>query len=253
MGTERALHHGRFAGKAALVTGSAAGIGAAIGERLAHEGASVLLTGRRGALLEAKAEMLRTQGLDVIALAGDITTDAAAIIEHTVARFGRLDVLVSNAGTSAGLTIDEMTPDLWNQVMAVNLNAVFATVRSALPHLAATHGNVLHISSISTVAGEFDDAAYAASKAGVEAFSRKLALEWAYAGVRSNVIRPGLILTEAFAQMPHDFFNSQIPLIPLGRIGKPEDIADAAAFLCSDEASFITGAVLTVDGGESAK
>jgi NAD(P)-dependent dehydrogenase (short-subunit alcohol dehydrogenase family) len=119
--------------------------------------------------------------------------------------------------------------------------------------LARSRGCILHISSISAVAGEFDDVAYAASKAGLEGFSRKLALEVARAGVRSNVIRPGLILTEAFANMPQDFFDSQIPLIPLGAVGQPDDIAHAAAFLCSDEARFITGAVLTVDGGESAK
>ena len=103
------------------------------------------------------------------------------------------------------------------------------------------------------MSGEFDDAAYASSKAGVEAFSRKLALEWAATGIRSNAIRPGLILTEAFSSMPPDFFESQIPLIPLRRIGRPEEIAAAAAFLCSDEAAFITGTVLTIDGGESAK
>jgi NAD(P)-dependent dehydrogenase (short-subunit alcohol dehydrogenase family) len=103
------------------------------------------------------------------------------------------------------------------------------------------------------VAGEFDDVAYAASKAGLEGFNRKLALEVARYGVRSNVIRPGLINTEAFANMPPDFFASQVPMIPLGNIGEPEDIANAAAFLCSDEARFITGTILTVDGGESAK
>jgi NAD(P)-dependent dehydrogenase (short-subunit alcohol dehydrogenase family) len=253
MDPQSELNDGRFAGKVALVTGSAAGIGAAISERLAREGASVVLTGRRGELLEARAAALRAEGLEALALAGDITSDAATIVDRAVNHYGRLDVLVANAGASAGMPIDEMTFALWRQVMAVNLDAVFEMVRHALPLLAATHGNVLLISSISTVSGEFDDAAYAASKAGVEAFGRKLVLEWAAAGVRSNVIRPGLILTEAFAGMPPDFFDSQIPLIPLGRTGKPEEIAAAAAFLCSDEAAFITGAVLTIDGGESAK
>lgn len=243
----------RFSGKVALVTGSAAGIGAAIGERLAYEGASVVLTGRRAELLESRAAALRDEGLDALALAGDITTDAEAIVDRTADHYGRLDVLVANAGASAGRTIEEMTPALWRQVMAVNLDAVFEMVRHTLPLLAAVRGNVLHISSISTVSGEFDDAAYASSKAGVEAFSRKLALEWAATGIRSNAIRPGLILTEAFSSMPPDFFESQIPLIPLRRIGRPEEIAAAAAFLCSDEAAFITGTVLTIDGGESAK
>jgi NAD(P)-dependent dehydrogenase (short-subunit alcohol dehydrogenase family) len=149
--------------------------------------------------------------------------------------------------------IEELDLATWRRVMATNLDAAFNMVRLAMPHLAATHGVILHISSISTVAGEFDDVAYAASKAGLEGFNRKLALEVARYGVRANVIRPGLILTEAFEQMPQDFFESQVPLIPIGSIGQPEDIAAAAAFLCSDEARFITGAILTVDGGESAK
>jgi NAD(P)-dependent dehydrogenase (short-subunit alcohol dehydrogenase family) len=164
-------------------------------------------------------------------------------------QFGRIDVLVNNAAISAGMGIEEMSSEAWRRVMATNLDGAFEMVRNAMPYLAATRGVILHISSISAVAGEFDDVAYAASKAGLEGMNRKLARY----GVRSNVIRPGLINTEAFADMPPDFFASQVPLIPLGDVGLPEDIAHAAAFLCSDEARFITGAVLTVDGGESAK
>ena len=141
----------------------------------------------------------------------------------------------------------------WRRVLAVNLDAAFELVRLALPHLIATRGNVLHISSISAIVGEFDDVAYAASKAGLEGFNRRVALELAAHGVRSNVIRPGLIRTEVFDAMPNDFFEAQLPFIPLGKVGQPEDIAHAAAFLCSDEARFITGSVLTVDGGEAAK
>jgi meso-butanediol dehydrogenase / (S,S)-butanediol dehydrogenase / diacetyl reductase len=137
--------------------------------------------------------------------------------------------------------------------MSINLDAAFEIVHHCLPHLLASKGNILHISSIGVVSGEFDDVAYAASKAGLEGFSRKLALELAADGVRSNVIRPGLIQTEAFAEMPAEFFQTQLPMIPLGRIGRPDDIALAAGYLCSEHACFVTGAVLTVDGGESAK
>jgi NAD(P)-dependent dehydrogenase (short-subunit alcohol dehydrogenase family) len=146
-----------------------------------------------------------------------------------------------------------MTTETWRHVLAVNLDAAFELVRRALPYLAAVKGNILHISSIGAVSGEFDDVAYAASKAGLEGLSRRLALEVARYGVRSNVIRPGLIDTEAFADMPPDFFDAQLPQIPLGRIGRPQDIALAAAYLCSADADFVTGAILTVDGGESAK
>jgi len=244
---------GRFHGKVAIITGSSTGIGAAVAARLGAEGASVVLSGRRVQLLEAKAAELQALGYSVLAVAGDVSTTSAAVVQGAVEQFGRLDILVNNAAISAGVGIEEMTSDAWRRVLATNLDAAFEMVRHAMPHLAATHGVILQISSISAVTGEFDDVAYAASKAGLEGFNRKLALEVARYGVRSNVIRPGLINTEAFAHMPPDFFASQVPLIPLGYIGEPEDIAHAAAFLCSDDARFITGTILTVDGGESAK
>jgi NAD(P)-dependent dehydrogenase (short-subunit alcohol dehydrogenase family) len=244
---------GRFQGKVAIITGSSTGIGAAIAACFAAEGASVVLSGRRVELLEAKAAELKELGYQVLAVSGDVNSSGANVVQRAVEEFGRIDILVNNAAISAGVGIEEMTSEAWRRVLATNLDGAFEMVRNAMPYLAATHGVILHISSISAVAGEFDDVAYAASKAGLEGLNRKLALEVARYGVRSNVIRPGLINTEAFADMPPDFFASQVPLIPLGNIGEPEDIALAAAFLCSDEARFITGAVLTVDGGESAK
>ncbi len=243
----------RYEDKVAIITGSSTGIGAAVAGRLAAEGAKVVLSGRRVHLLEAKAAELRAHGAEVITAPGNVATDAAQIVQAAFDHFGRLDVLVNNAAISAGQGVEEMSIDAWREVLATNLEAAFAMVHYALPHLAATQGAILHISSIGAVAGEFDDVAYAASKAGLEGFNRKLALEVAHYGVRSNVIRPGLIMTEAFAHMPQDFFESQVPQIPLGMIGQPEDIATAAAFLCSHEARFITGTILTVDGGESAK
>jgi NAD(P)-dependent dehydrogenase (short-subunit alcohol dehydrogenase family) len=244
---------GRFEGKVAIITGSSTGIGAAVAARFAEEGASIVLSGRRVPLLEAKAAELQRLGHRVLAVPGDVSTMSVAVVQAAIEQFGRVDILVNNAAISAGVGIEEMTSEAWQRVMATNLNGAFEMVRQAMPHLVATHGVILHISSISAVAGEFDDVAYAASKAGLEGLNRKLALEVARYGVRSNVIRPGLIHTEAFADMPPDFFASQVPLIPLGNMGQPEDIANAAAFLCSDEARFITGTVLTVDGGESAK
>lgn len=243
----------RFEGKAALITGGGTGIGAAIAQQFAEEGAAVALCGRRAEIIQQKVSELTGAGHTAVAIPGDVATEAAEIVERTVAALGRLDVLVNNAAISAGAPIEEMDSTSWRQVMAVNLDGAFALVHHALPHLVARRGVILHISSISAIAGEVDDVAYAASKAGLEGFNRKLALEVAAAGVRSNVIRPGLIRTEAFAAMPAAFFDSQVPLIPLRRIGAPQDIANAAAFLCSDEANFITGAVLTIDGGESAK
>lgn len=243
----------RFEGKATLITGGGTGIGAAIAQQFAQEGAAVALCGRRAEVIQQKVGELTAAGHTAVAIPGDVATEAAEIVERAVAALGRLDVLVNNAAISAGVPIEEMDSTSWRQVMAVNLDGAFALVHHALPHLVARRGVILHISSISAIAGEVDDVAYAASKAGLEGFNRKLALEVAATGVRSNVIRPGLIRTEAFAAMPAAFFESQVPLIPLRRIGAPQDIANAAAFLCSDEANFITGAVLTIDGGESAK
>jgi NAD(P)-dependent dehydrogenase (short-subunit alcohol dehydrogenase family) len=244
---------GRFHNKVAIVTGSSTGIGAAIAARFAAEGATIVISGRRVHLLQAKATELAEQGYRVLAVPGDVGTIATTVVQRAVEEFGKIDVLVNNAAISAGLGIEDMSTDAWRRVMATNLDGAFEMVHNAMPYLAATHGVILHISSISAVAGEFDDVAYAASKAGLEGFNRKLALEVARYGVRSNVIRPGLINTEAFANMPPDFFQSQVPLIPLGIMGEPEDIANAAAFLCSDEARFITGTIVTIDGGESAK
>lgn len=243
----------RFEGKVALITGGGTGIGAAIAAQLAAEGAKVAICGRRSEVIHHRATQLSAVGCTIHGIVGDVATDAAAIVQETIATFGRLDILINNAAITAGLPIEEMTLSRWQHVIAINLDAAFALVQFALPHLVATKGNILHISSISAISGEVDDVAYVASKAGLEGFNRKLAIELAASGVRSNVIRPGLIHTEAFDAMPRDFFESQVPLIPLGRIGRPEDIAQAAAFLCSDAANFITGSVLTVDGGESAK
>lgn len=243
----------RFTGKTALITGGGTGIGAAIAQQFASEGATVALCGRRSDVIQQKVDELTTAGYKAIAVVGDVATDATEIVQNALAALGRLDILVNNAAISAGVPMEEMDNQLWRQVLAVNLDGVFALVHHALPYLVESQGVILHISSISAISGEVDDVAYAASKAGLEGFSRKLALELAATGVRSLVIRPGLIRTEAFANMPPAFFDAQVPLIPLRRVGNPEDIAHAAAFLCSEEANFITGTVLTIDGGESAK
>ncbi|MFN8468941.1 MAG: glucose 1-dehydrogenase [Caldilineaceae bacterium] len=243
----------RYEHQVALVTGGGTGIGLAIAHQLASEGARIALCGRRAAVVTSAAQELEAHGYVAMAIPGNVAVDAARIVDTVIQQFGRLDVLVNNAAVAAGLDIEEMTATAWRQVLAVNVDGAFELVLHALPHLAAHRGSVLHISSISAVSGEFDDVAYATSKAALEGFSRRLAVELAPRGVRSNVIRPGLIRTEAFADLPEDFFASQLPMIPLHRFGEPQDIARAAAFLCSHDASFITGAVLTIDGGESAR
>ena len=245
------LQNQNLQGQVALITGGGSGIGAAIAHKLANRGATIAICGRREHILTEKAALWREQGHQVLVLPGDVSTDAGPIIKQVIDKFERLDILVNNAAVTAGLGIEEMAFDVWQHVLSVNLGATFNLVSQALPYLIASKGKIVQISSISARSGSYDDVAYVASKAGLEGLTRKLALELAPHGIRCNVIRPGLIMTEGFAEMPDDFFDSQVPLIPLGRIGQPEDVANAAAFLCSDEAQFITGTVLTVDGGES--
>ncbi|HAJ37579.1 MAG TPA: 3-oxoacyl-ACP reductase, partial [Chloroflexi bacterium] len=184
--------------------------GAAIAAQLAAEGAAVALIGRRGHVVQKQADALRSSGYNALPIRGDVAVEAPNLVRQVIQHFGRLDVLVNNAAISAGLDLDEMTMEMWRQVLAINLDAAFSLVQAARPHLIDTRGCVLHISSIGVVVGEFDDIAYVTSKAALEAFSRRLAIELAPYGIRSNVIRPGLIHTAAFDAMPAEFFEAQL-------------------------------------------
>lgn len=238
-------------GKSALVTGGGTGIGASIARLFLSMGAEVAVCSRRRHKLEELKASVRRQHTHLHLIPGDIVTQAEAIVATALEQMGSLDILVNNAATSAGKLVADLSMEDWRSVHCTNLDAAFQLCRLCLPPLIKGAGCILHISSASVVSGEYDDAAYAASKAGLEGLSRHLAVELAPEGVRSNVIRPGLINTEAFAEYPAEFFESQLPLIPLGRLGSPEDVAYAALYLCSEEAGFVTGAVLAVDGGET--
>ena len=235
----------------ALVTGGGSGIGAAIARLFLERGAQVAVCGRRQHRLEALRGSVRRSQSRLHLVPGDIVTEAESIVGRALAQMNSLNILVNNASISAGKAIGDLEMEDWYTVQDTNLAAAFRLTRLCLPHLKATSGCILHISSASVVSGEYDDVAYAASKAGLEGLSRQLAVELATDGVRSNVIRPGLIDTEAFADQPPEFYESQIPLIPMGRLGDPKDVAYASLYLCSPEAKFVTGAVLAVDGGES--
>lgn len=235
----------------ALVTGGGSGIGAAIARLFLERGAQVSVCGRRQHRLEELRGSLRRSQSRLYLIPGDIVSDAETIVGRALTQMKSLDILVNNAAISAGKAIGDLEMEDWYNVHETNLAAAFRLTRLCLPHLRETSGCVLHISSASVVSGEYDDVAYAASKAGLEGLSRQLAVELASDGVRSNVIRPGLIDTDAFADQPPEFFESQIPLVPMGRLGNPEDVAYASLYLCSPEAKFVTGAVLAVDGGES--
>jgi meso-butanediol dehydrogenase/(S,S)-butanediol dehydrogenase/diacetyl reductase len=240
----------RFAGRVAVVTGGASGIGAATARLLAKEGAHVVVADLNDDLAwEVAAEVAGTaHALDV--------ADRAAVerlIGDTVATQGRLDVLVNNAGIGSFARTPDLDPDEWERVIAIDLHSVFYACRAAIPHMTAG-GAIVNTASISGLGGDHGFSAYNAAKAAVINYTRTLAVDHAREGIRVNALCPGLIatpLTAGAAAMPgleaawHD-------TIPMGRPGSAEEMAEAIAFLASDAASYVTGAVLVADGGQTA-
>ncbi len=252
----------RLSGKVALVTGAASGLGAATARRLAKEGATVVLTDRDIVGEDIAAHIVDTGGRAVFRL-HDVTSqpDWAAAVEHAVADFGRLDILVNNAGVAGGNhELMDHSFDAWRQILSVNLDGVFLGLRHAGPRIAASGGgSVINISSILGKVGMAGAAAYCASKGGVTLLTKAAALEWAPLGIRVNSIHPGFIDTPMVSGAlagREDGNEMRVALMaahPLGRFGVPKEIGDAVAFLASDDASFITGAELVVDGGYTAQ
>ena len=245
----------RFAGKVAIVTGGGTGIGAAIAAHLAAAGAEIAIVGRRGHVVQRHADQLREQGYSALPVRADVSVDAENIVRQVVQHFGRLDVLVNNAAISAGVDLEEMSLDQWHQVLAINLDAAFLLAKSAIPHLAMTRGNLLHISSIGAVVGEFDDIAYATSKAALAGITKTVAAELLDAGILLNTVNPGPVNTGYLDPETADRDVSWVPGYlagtPFGRFGRPEDPARLIAWPCSDAGSWMVGQVLTSDGGFS--
>ena len=237
----------RLSGRVAIVTGSARGIGAAIAERLASEGAKVVLADR---LPETAETAARIGG---VAVDIDITRrDAGTMLrDAALSHFGRLDILVNNAGIGGSGALADSDDDLIDRFVDTNLKSVMRVTRDCLPQLQASKGCIVNISSIFGLAGYPGSAAYGVAKAGVAQLTRQLASDLGTAGVRVNAIAPGVIetnMTMNHLRNPHYLRNALEP-IPLRRAGKPVEIAATAAFLASDDASYITGQVIVVDGG----
>lgn len=245
----------RFAGYGVLITGAARGIGAAVARRLAEEGARVLITDRDGPEAGRAAAELRETGLAADGLACDVADRASveAAVAHAVDTFGALDVLVNSAASCTPDTpLFEDGPDeAWARDIDVTLTGTYRCCRAALPHLAATgHGAIVNIGSVNALQ-DFGNHAYSAAKAGLGSLTRTLAGHAAARGVRVNLVTPGTVRTSAWEGRDADL-DAVRPLYPLGRVGEPEDIAAAVAFLASGDASWITGTTLTVDGGLTA-
>ncbi|MEU7323541.1 SDR family NAD(P)-dependent oxidoreductase [Streptomyces griseoviridis] len=245
----------RFAGYGVLVTGGARGIGAAVARRLAGEGAGVLLADADGPEAERTARRLRAEGLTAGATACDVADRAAveAAVAHAVDTFGRLDVLVNCAAHCSPDTplFEDEPDDAWDLDLDITLTGAYRCCRAALPHLAASgRGAVVTIGSVNGLQ-DFGNHAYSAAKAGLGSLTRTLAGHAAARGVRVNLVLPGTVRTSAW-QGREDRLAAVEGLYPLGRIGEPEDIAAAVAFLASRDAAWITGTSLTVDGGLTA-
>ena len=254
---------GRVAGKVALVTGAASGLGAETARRLAREGAAVLLTDVAVDAGEAVATGILDRGGRAAFVAHDVTRedDWARAVAEAVKHFGGLHVLVNNAGVSGG-GFELMTHTLedWRRILSINLDGVFLGLRHAGPAIAAAGGgSVINLSSILGKVGMAGAAAYCASKGGVVMLTKAAALEWAPANIRVNSVHPGFIDTPMVSGALHAAENGNelremiISRHAMGRLGLPREIADAIVFLASDESSFMTGSELVVDGGYTAQ
>ncbi len=235
---------GSLEGKNALVTGGSRGIGAAIARELAAAGATVVV-GYRSGKEEAEAVAGETGGRAVQADVAN-ADDAKGLVEEA----GDLDILVNNAGTTRDGVLARMSDDDWRAVVETNLSSVFYTCRAVSRGMMKRRaGSIVNLSSIVGIHGNWGQTNYAASKAGIIGFTKSLARELGSRGVRANVVAPGYINTRLTDVLPEEAQQAMLANTPLGKLGDPADIAGAVRFLCSDEASFITGEVLLVDGG----
>lgn len=244
--------------RVALVTGASRGIGAAVAVRLAEDGHDVAINyvedpvRDNAAEADAVAERIRDLGMEARCVAADVTDREAVadMIEYVTARLGSVDVLVNNAGITRDRTLRKLPPEDWDRVLAVNLTGAFNCTRAVIEGMTERGwGRVINISSVVALTGNFGQTNYAASKAGLLGFTRSLAQEVARKGVTVNAVAPGFIATEMTAAMPPEVLHRVVESIPMGELGTPEDVAHAVAFLASDEARYVTGHVLSVNGG----
>lgn len=244
----------RFHEKIVIVTGAGSGMGAATAMRFAEEGAHVVLAGRRKDKLEEVAA--RCTGARPLVVPTDVADPEAvqALIETAVAHFGGLDVLVNNAGVAVPGSFTEASLDDWRKTMATNVDGVIYGCRAAMPHLLASSGCIVNVSSVSGLGGDWGMSFYNASKGAVTNLTRALALEYGSQGVRVNAVCPSLTISDMSAGVSDDptLMAKFEERIPLGRAAQPEEVADVIAFLASHDARFVNGVNLPVDGGLSA-
>jgi len=244
-------------GKSALITGAAAGIGRATAELFAREGARLVLADINTDGLSALRDSLADVAADVALVTADVSKppDARQMIEVAVEHYGRLDIAVANAGIIPLASIVEATPEGWDEVMSIDGRGMFLTCKYAIEQMITTGGgSIVCLSSISGMAGQSRQSTYGPAKFVASGLTKHLAVEWAGNGIRVNAVAPGTINTERVQQLPNEpggpeYLEAVKAAHPMGRLGEPSEVAEAILFLASDEASFITGAILPVDGG----
>jgi NAD(P)-dependent dehydrogenase (short-subunit alcohol dehydrogenase family) len=244
----------RLRGKVAVVTGAAKGIGKATAELFATEGTRLVVTD----IDEAGLSQLRERLPGCEAVVGDVSVvdDARRMIGTAVEKFGRIDVLVANAGIIPLNNIVDATVEDWDHVMAVDGRGMFLTCKFAVEAMLRQEpqgGSIVCLSSISGLAGQAQQSTYGPAKFVASGITKHLAVEWAASGIRVNAVAPGTISTEAVVELPEEYVAPMREAHPVGRLGEPSEVANAILFLASDEASFVTGAILPVDGGYLAR
>lgn len=243
----------RIENKVVIITGATRGIGRATALLFAKEGAKVVAVGRAIELGESLIEEIKSFGGEAIFVPTELTNEEELdnLVKTTLDTYGRLDVLLNNAGIAILAPLEQLEQKTWDQMLSVNLRAPYMLIKKCMPHLVASKGNILNISSQSGLQANPQGYGYNTSKFGLNGLTKVLALDYAVHGVRVNSVCPGTILTEMTLSAPADLVEACAQAIPMKRLGQPEEIANVALFMVSDEASYLTGQCIAVCGGST--